>query len=175
MVFFVGRTYNQRSVRLYRIFFSVESADSIIVVCLCQYRISVRKSEYDIIASLYISESLQTSIFILDESRIWLLSENHIVSEWDGKRSLWNSRAESQFAYKEVISREQRAFHRRWRNLERLEKENIDECYENNRKDDGIKPVQQSVPRFSFIVLLLPEQPFHLTGDMMVENRDKSE
>ena len=59
--------------------------------------------------------------------------------------------------------------------LECLEKESIDECNHHNCKDYGIEPVQQSISFLSFLIFLLPEKPLHLAGDMMVEDRDKSE
>ena len=58
---------------------------------------------------------------------------------------------------------------------EETKKENIDECHYNDGKDDCIKPVKQNICLFAFLVLLLPEQPFHLFGDMVVKNRDKAE
>ena len=56
-----------------------------------------------------------------------------------------------------------------------MEKENIDKSHEYNCKDDCIQPVEQGIVLFSFLVLFLPEQPFHLLGDMEVEDYYKAE
>ena len=49
------------------------------------------------------------------------------------------------------------------------------ECHDNDCKDDRINPVKKSISFFSFLILLFPEKPFHLLGDVLVKNRNKAE
>ena len=56
-----------------------------------------------------------------------------------------------------------------------MEKENVDECDDNRGEDDGVKPIEPHIAFITFLIILLPEQPFHFLGDMEVKDDYKAE
>ena len=114
MVFLVSRTDLDRAVERLGIFLSGCSAKLIIIACrgLGEDCIPVREIEDYIIASSYVSESFEPSVLILDQGRIGLFSEYAVVRKRNRQRSLRDLRAEGQFAYEEMVSRQKRTFHR---------------------------------------------------------------
>ena len=59
--------------------------------------------------------------------------------------------------------------------LKRLEEEYIDERHDDDSEYYGVKPIEPDVSFLPFLVLLLPEHPFHLVGDVMVKDDGKAE
>ena len=60
--------------------------------------------------------------------------------------------------------------HRRGRNPECLEDEDIERYHDYDGEDDGVEPVQPHIALLPLLVVLLPECPLYLSGDEYVEN-----
>ena len=55
-----------------------------------------------------------------------------------------------------------------------LEEKYVDEGNDYDSEDDGIQPVKQGVPLFSLLIVLFPEFPLHLLGNVEVEDDNKT-
>ena len=120
------------------------------------------------------SETLEPAIIVLDKGRVALSSERNIVCKRDCERCLGDTGAVGQLTHEEMVSGIERTLHGRGRNLEGLEEENIDECNDNHRKNDSVKPIEPYIVLLPFLVVLLPEEPLHLLGDKEVEDNDEA-
>ena len=92
-----------------------------------------------------------------------------------GKRGLRNPRPVSQLADEEMVPGVEGTLHRRGRDLEGLEEEDVDEGHHNKGENNGIHPLGQSRWLFAVPVARLPESPVDLLCHGHIENYNKTE
>ena len=115
MVFLVHRTDFNGSPISYSVISSGIADPSVVVFRreTGQNRVPMREVEHHIIPSLDMAEAFQTAIFVLDEGRIRLLTEYHVVSERDCERCLRHFGTVRELADEKMIPSVKGAFHRR--------------------------------------------------------------
>ena len=74
-----------------------------------------------------------------------------------------------------MVSGVEAALHGRGRDLESLEKEDVDESDDYDREDNRIEPVKRRIVLFALFVFLLPEKPLDFLRDIKVKDDDKTE
>ena len=113
MVLLVRRTDDDGTEPAFHQFPAVRPHEGVVVFDrgFFQNGVTVRESEYDRIASLDVTETLEPSVLVVDQSGIGLLSEDDIVRERYGQRGLGDPGAVCQLAYEEMVSGIERTLH----------------------------------------------------------------
>ena len=175
VVFLVHRTRDDLSHRADLV--PAENPDEGVVVLrggVPQHRIPVREPEHHAVAPLDLPEALEPAVGFLDKGRIRLLTEDDVVRERDSERSLRNPGAVCELAHEQPVAGIESPLHRRGRNPECLEKEDVDESHDYHREYHGIEPVVPRTVLLPFLIALLPEVPVNFLRDRRVEHDDEA-
>ena len=150
------------------------------VVILCgstgKDGVAVREGEDDVIVALHGAESLDTLVAVLQGGRVALFpgTGHRIVDERHRKRCLRQLRAVGRLADEKIVTGQQGTLHRGGRDLEGLEKEDVDEGHDDDGEENGIQPTQRHLQAAALLSKLV--QPgFQTAGHTELVNHRQAE
>ena len=137
------------------------------------HRVTSRKVKHHDVAPLYIPEASQPSalpLHAVPETRN-TRPRNRVLHQRQRQRSHRSPRTVTQLAYQQVIAHQQRALHRRRRNLKILKQIQIDEIYRHQREHYRVRPVQHRLQPLVFHPA--PTAPRHYARQLHVRHQQQ--